>query len=51
MKTVVEELVKGQNIQVVLNDTTVIWAAPDTDLTAAVIERLNAQPAPATPKP
>jgi len=48
VKAVVEELVKGKNIQVVLNDTTVIWAAPDTDLTTSVIERLNAGPAPAT---
>jgi outer membrane protein len=48
VKVVLDDLVKGQNVQLVLNDTAVIWAAPSTDLTAAVIERLNAKPAPPT---
>jgi Skp family chaperone for outer membrane proteins len=48
VRAVVDDLVKGQNIQVVLNgEAAVIWAAPGTDLTAAVIARLNAKPAPA----
>ena len=48
VKAVVEDLVKGQNIQLVLNgDAAVVWAAPGVDLTPAVIERLNAKPAPA----
>ena len=48
VRTVVEDLVKGQNFQMVLNgEAAVIWAAPGTDLTPAVIERLNAKPAPA----
>jgi len=51
VKVVVEDLVKAQNIQLVLNgDSAVIWAASSTDLTPAVIERLNAKPA-ATQKP
>lgn len=44
VKAVVDDLVKGQNIQLVLNDQAVVWAAPDTDLTGAVVERLNAKP-------
>ena len=44
VKAVVDDLVKGQDFQVVLNgDTAVIWAAPGVDLTSAVIERLNAK--------
>jgi len=48
VKGVVEDLVKGKNIQLVLNgDAAVIWAAPSTDLTADVLERLNATAKPA----
>jgi Skp family chaperone for outer membrane proteins len=47
VKAVVEDLVKGQNIQLVLSDTAVIWATPSMDLTAAVVQRLNAKSAPA----
>jgi len=51
VKSVMDDVVKGQNIQVVLNgDTSVVWAAPGLDLTAAVIERMNAQPAAAKPQ-
>jgi outer membrane protein len=42
LKTVLDELLKGQNVQLVLNaDTAVVWAAPGLDVTSAVIERLN----------
>jgi Skp family chaperone for outer membrane proteins len=48
VRAVVEDLVKAQNIQLVLNgDSAVIWGASNIDLTPAVIERLNAKPAPA----
>lgn len=44
VKGILTELVKGQNIELVLNDTVVVWAAPENDLSSAVIERLNAKP-------
>jgi outer membrane protein len=51
LKPVVEEVAKSENIQVVLNgDTTIVWAAPSLDLTAVVIDRLNAKPATVRPK-
>jgi len=43
VKAVIAELVKGQNVELVLNDSVVIWAPPENDLTAAVIERFNAK--------
>ena len=47
VKPVIEGLVKGQNVQLVLNaDTSVVWAAPGADLTSAVIDRMNNRPAP-----
>jgi Skp family chaperone for outer membrane proteins len=50
VKSAVDDLAKSQNIQLVLNaDTSVVWAAPGMDLTAAVVQRLNA--ASPTPKP
>jgi Skp family chaperone for outer membrane proteins len=50
VKAVVADLVKGQNIEAVLNgDTSIVWAVPNADLTQAVIEKLNAKPA-GTPK-
>ena len=30
------------NIQMVVNDSAVVWSVPGTDLTLAVLERLNA---------
>jgi Skp family chaperone for outer membrane proteins len=43
VKTALDDLGKGQNLQLVLNsDTGVVWAGPGLDLTAAVVERLNA---------
>jgi Skp family chaperone for outer membrane proteins len=40
-----EELVKGGNVTVVLNqDSSIVWASPSVDFTNAVIERLNARP-------
>jgi Skp family chaperone for outer membrane proteins len=52
LKTAVEDLVKGQNYQLILNaDTTLIWAAPGAaiDLTGALVERMNAAPTSAPP--
>jgi Skp family chaperone for outer membrane proteins len=50
VRTVVAEIVKGQDIQVVLNlEAAVVWAAPSIDLTDAVIGRMNATPS-APPK-
>jgi Skp family chaperone for outer membrane proteins len=52
IKTVVEELAKAQNVQLVLHgDQAVVWTEPGMDMTAAVIERLNALAAPSTAKP
>jgi Skp family chaperone for outer membrane proteins len=42
VKAAVEQVVKGQNI-LVLNEAAVLWPGPTTDLTAAVIARLNAK--------
>ena len=51
LKSVLDEMLKDHNIQVILNsDTAVVWAAPGLDVTAALIDRLNAT-APPTPKP
>jgi Skp family chaperone for outer membrane proteins len=51
VRGVLAEMVKGQNIQMVLNgDAAVVWSAPGMDLTSAVIERLNGQPAAAPAK-
>lgn len=49
-KILAEEL-KGSAVQMVVSgDTVVVWTAPGLDLTALVIEKLNAQaPAPRTP--
>ena len=50
VRGVVGEIVKGRDIQVVLNlETAVMWAAPSLDLTDAVIARMNAVPAEKTP--
>ena len=52
VRGVVLEVVKGRDIQVVLNlDTAIVWAAPSLDLTDPVIARMNATPAaPSPPK-
>jgi Skp family chaperone for outer membrane proteins len=48
VKSVLDELARGQNLQLVLNsDTGVVWSGPGLDLTSAVVERLNTS----TPKP
>ncbi len=46
VKSVVDDLAKSQNLQLVLNgDASVVWAAPGVmDLTATVIQRLDAAP-------
>lgn len=51
VREVLAEVTKGQNVQMVLNgDLAVVWSAPGSDLTNAVIERLNTQPAGAPAK-
>ena len=43
VRPILEELVAGTDVQVVLQaDGPILWAAPGLDLTAAVVERLNA---------
>jgi Skp family chaperone for outer membrane proteins len=51
VKTILEEVVKGSGVQMVVSgDNVVVWTAPGLDLTAIVIEKMNAQPsAPRTP--
>src|SRR5262249_19040641 len=45
LKTVLDDLMKTQNYQVVLNsDTTVLWSVPDLDLTPAVVAKRKGQP-------
>jgi Skp family chaperone for outer membrane proteins len=52
LRGVLDELVKGQGLQVVLNgEQAVLWSAPGSDLTNAVIERFNSQTAAAPAKP
>jgi Skp family chaperone for outer membrane proteins len=52
MRGIVEELVKGQGLQLVLNgEQAVIWSAPGMDLTTSVIERLNSQSTATPAKP
>ena len=52
LRVIVEELVKGQGLQLVLNgEQAVIWSAPGIDLTNSVIERLNSQPKATPAKP
>jgi Skp family chaperone for outer membrane proteins len=42
VKVVLDELLKGQDVVVVLNaETSIVWAQPGADLTAAVIAKLN----------
>jgi Skp family chaperone for outer membrane proteins len=51
VKSVLADLVKARDLELVLNsDNVLAWGAANLDLTPAVIERLNAAPAPATPK-
>ena len=51
VRGVLAEIVKGQNVQMVLNgDAAVVWSAPGLDLTNAVIERLDGQTAAAPTK-
>ena len=47
LKTVLDELLRGQDVQIVLSgESAVVWAAPGADLTSAVIERMNLGRAP-----
>ena len=47
VRPILEELVAGTDVEIVLqSDGPVLWAAPGLDLTQAVVERLNALPAP-----
>ena len=42
VRSALDEIMKTQSYQLVVNaDTSVLWAAPDLDLTSAVVERLN----------
>ena len=51
LRGVLDELVKGQGLQLVLNaDQAVLWSAPGMDLTNSAIERLNSQNAAAPAK-
>ena len=51
VKTVLDDVTKGQRIDLVLNaDQAVVWAAPGADLTDAVVAGMNARPAAAAPK-
>jgi Skp family chaperone for outer membrane proteins len=44
LKTVLDDLMKAQNYQLVLNsDTSILWSTPELDLTNAVVGKLNAQ--------
>ena len=44
VKGALVEMVKTQNFQLVLNsDTSVVWSSPGLDVTAAVVQRLNAK--------
>jgi Skp family chaperone for outer membrane proteins len=44
VKAVLDELLKGSDTQVVLqSEAVVIWTVPGADLTATVVERLNAR--------
>jgi Skp family chaperone for outer membrane proteins len=43
VRVVLDEMLKGQDVAVVLNaETSVVWADPRADLTSAVIAKLNA---------
>jgi Skp family chaperone for outer membrane proteins len=45
LKAVLDDLMKTQNYQLVLNsDTALLWSVPDLDLTPAVVAKMNAQP-------
>jgi Skp family chaperone for outer membrane proteins len=44
VRAALDEILKSQTYQLVLNgDAGVLWAAPELDLTAAVVGRLNAR--------
>lgn len=46
VRSVLDDLLKGTNVQVVLQrETAVVWATPDADLTSAVIARMDARSA------
>ena len=46
VKEILDDVLKGRDIQLVLNvETAIVWAAPGLDLTPLVLERLNAKPA------
>src|SRR5262249_14955385 len=45
LKSTLDDLMKTQTYQLVLNsDNGVVWAAPELDLTSAVVTRMNGQP-------
>jgi Skp family chaperone for outer membrane proteins len=45
LKAVLDDLMKTQNYQLVLNsDTALLWSVPDLDLTPAVVAKMNGQP-------
>ena len=44
LKAILDDLMKTQNYQLVVNsDTSLVWAAPELDLTSAVVTRMNSQ--------
>ena len=43
VRAAADQVGREQNLQLILNgDTAVVWAAPGLDVTAAVIDRVNA---------
>jgi len=45
LKAVLDDLMKTQNYQLVLNsDSALLWSVPDLDLTPAVVAKMNGQP-------
>jgi outer membrane protein len=52
VRAAADQVGREQNLQLILNgDTAVVWAAPGLDVTAAVIDRVNATATPAASAP
>jgi outer membrane protein len=52
VKSVIEELVKDRDVQLVVNaDAALVWGASGLDLTSAVVQKLNDTAPPILPKP
>jgi len=51
LRSVLDELLKGKDVKVALTSESVLWAAPELDVTDLALERLNAHaPGSALPK-